>query len=36
MLLIVPVPCHGLGLIFFNTWFMDFFCKILRSEEGKK
>ena len=25
-----------LGLIFFNTWFTDFFLKILRSEEGKK
>ena len=25
-----------LGLIFFNTWFKDFFFKILRSEEGKK
>ena len=21
---------------FFNTWFTDFFSKILRSEEGKK
>ena len=26
----------SLGLIFFNTWFTDFFFKILRSGEGKK
>ena len=25
-----------LGLTFFNTWFTDFFFKILRSDEGKK
>ena len=27
--------CHK-ALFFFNTWFTDFFFKILRSEEGKK
>ena len=26
----------SLGLFFLNTWFTDFFFKILRSEEGKK
>ena len=26
----------NIGLIFLNTWFTDFFFKILRSEEGKK
>ena len=27
---------HSLGLIFFDTWFTDFFFKIIRLEEGKK
>ena len=27
---------HIKAFFFFNTWFTDFFFKILRSEEGKK
>ena len=36
LLISVLVRLGLLGLIFFNTWFTDFFYKILRSEEGKK
>ena len=35
-LLIPNARCMYIRPYFFNTWFTDFFSKILRSEEGKK